>query len=733
MLRSRLVLEWALVALFGMLVAASVAYFGFASKLDNLLLDVAAPLRAAAPDDRIVIMEIDNDSLGTIGKWPWPRSVHARFLTQLKSYKPRVIAYDVLFLEPGPAPDDAALASALAGGAPTLLPVLYQVPGQNGASETLTLPVEPLRRAAAGIGEVNLMFDSDGLVRRAQLQTNAAGRNLPHLMEQTYRTVIGRPSRAFRRLQPVYAASHDASPLLPMNAVGSFRRVSYASLVNGDVPAAFLRDKIILVGGTADGMGDRYPVSAVAGSSMAGIEIQANLLNALMADRMIQPVARSTVTLFSAVPVLILMLLFWRFRPNANLALSLAFVGLIGTVSALALAVGGMWLPPSAALIGIVIAYPLWGWRRLQALSGFLIAQSQFLRAASDQPFTTSASQRPLDTIGRQAAELEGVISDMSDRRRFIADIIAGLPDAICVLDSSGAVALANPAALALFGPNAIGAAMTDLLARSGADHMNDGGEFRLPDGRSFLHRNVLFADRPGSITMLAETTLLRELGREREEMLEFLSHDMRAPQSAILMLLGNDAKVPMDAAAHGRIADYARKTLRLADDFVQLARLKAISETFEDVDIAAILSEAIDMAWPQAKARDVRITTSGLDAELFITGDASALLRALSNLIDNAIKYGPASGAVTCGLAVDRVAEHAHAVITISDNGPGLPLERAKNIFARFGDRGGTSTDGSGLGLAFVAAVVQRHDGEIVCDSNMPCGTCFTIRLPLA
>ncbi len=733
MLRSRLVLEWALVALFGMLVAASVAYFGLSGKLDNLLLDVAAPLRAAPPDDRIVIVEIDNDSLAAIGNWPWPRSVHARFLTQLKTYNPRVIAYDVLFLEPGPAADDAALAASLAGGAPTLLPVLYQVPGQNGASETLTLPVEPLRRAAAGVGEVNLMFDSDGLVRRAQLQTNAAGQNLPHLMEQTYRKANGAPSRSFERLQLAEATSHDALPLLPMHPVGSFRRLSYASLLNGNVPAAFLRNKVILVGGTADGMGDRYPVSAVAGSSMPGIEIQANLLNALMADRLIQPVARSTVVLFSALPVLILMMLFWRFRPNANLALSLAFLGLIGIASALALALGGIWLPPSAALIGIIIAYPLWGWRRLQALSGFMAAQSQFLRAASDQPFTASASSRPLDTIGRQAAELEGVISAMSDRRRFIADIISGLPDAICVLDRSGVVALANPAALALFGPDANGVAMTDLLVRLGADHVNDGEELRLPEGRSFLHRNVLFGDRPGSITMLAETTVLRELGREREEMLEFLSHDMRAPQSAILMLLGNDAKAPMDVAAHSRIADYARKTLRLADDFVQLARLKAIRETFEDVDIAAILSEAIDMAWPQAKARDVQIMTAGLDTEVFITGDASALIRALSNLIDNAIKYGPTSGTVTCGLSVDREAGPIVAIITISDNGPGLPPERAKNIFARFGDRGDTSTDGSGLGLAFVAAVVQRHGGAIVCDTIEPSGTCFTIRLPLA
>ena len=732
MLRSRLVLEWGLVALFGMTVSASIAYFGLANKIDNLLLDVAAPWHAAVPDDRILIVEIDNESLAIVGNWPWARSVHTKFLKQLNGHRPGVIAYDILFLEPGLAADDAALAASIANGAPTLLPVLYQVPGQNGASESLTMPIEPLLRAAAGVGEVNLLFDSDGLVRRAQLQTNAAGQTIPHLMEQLYRKASGKPSRAFQRLAGAPAASHDASPLLPLQTVGSFRRVSYASLLNNTVPAAFLRDKFILVGATAEGMGDRYPVSAMAGSTMAGIEIQANLLNALITDRLIQPSERATNVMLSVLPVLILMLLFWQFRPNANLALSLAFIVLILAVSGLALAFGGIWLPPSAALIGVVLAYPLWGWRRLHALSGFLVHQSQSLRSSSDQPVTNASSPRALDSLGRQAAELEGVISEMSDRRRFIADIIAGLPDAICVLDGSDLVGLANPAALSLFGPGTVGSNMSDLLANTHAERVLDGEELHLPDGRSFLVRNVALGDRPGSITMLAETTALRELGREREQMLEFLSHDMRAPQSAILMLLGGDSRQPVDAASHARIADYARKTLRLADDFVQLARLKAVTSTFEDLDLAALMSEAIDMAWPLATARNARIIAAGLDAEVFIKGDASALLRALSNLIDNAIKYGPISGEVSCVLSVDCDASAADASIIISDNGPGLPPERAKNIFARFGDRGEASTQGSGLGLAFVQAVIQHHGGSIACESNHRRGTCFTIRLPL-
>jgi CHASE2 domain-containing sensor protein/signal transduction histidine kinase len=729
LLRSRLVVEWTLVVLFGMLVAASTAWFGLADKLDNLMLDAAAPLRASPPDDRIIIVEIDNDSLAAVGNWPWLRTVHARFLTQLNAYKPRVVAYDVLFMEADSVADDAALATSLRSGAPTLLPVLYQVPGQNGARETIMRPIEPLRRAAAAVGQVNILFDSDGLVRRAQLQTDAAGERLPHLMELVYREAARVPSKAYQRFASDARGDGDRSPLVPMHAVGTFRRVSFASILNGHVPAAFLRDKIVLVGATAEGMGDRYPVSATAGSTMAGIEIQANLLNALIADRLIDSVPRALVALFSVLPVVALMMLFWRFRPNANLALSLGFVALILMISSAALAFGGVWFPPAAALFGVAIVYPIWGWRRLQALSGFLAQQSQFLRAGSGRTNRLGDASHPMDQIGRQAADLEGVIGDMNDRKRFVSDIIAGLPDAVCVLDDAGRVLLTNPAALALFGPDAVGVAMPDLLVRAGAGVVADGEELTLPNRRSFLLRNVLFGERSGSITVLAETTALRALGREREEMLEFLSHDMRAPQSAILMLLGNDTQKAIEPKSGARIADYARQTLRLADDFVQLARLKAVQPRFERMDIAAVANEAIDMAWPSANARNIKIDTSGLDTELEIDGDAGAWLRLLFNLIENAVKYCPAASIVNVAL----IAESDDVKITVSDNGPGLPADRAADVFARFGDRGAAAGPGSGLGLAFVKAVVDQHGGTVDCRTDPQRGTCFTIRLPVA
>jgi signal transduction histidine kinase/CHASE2 domain-containing sensor protein len=726
LLRNRLVFEWIAVALFGMLVAGASAWWGLTTKLDNLMLDVASPLRVAPPDDRILIVEIDNDTLAKHGNFPWARSVHAQFLDRAKAAGPRVIAYDILFLELMDAADDAAMAKAVGQGAPTYLPVLYQVPGENGASETLTLPFDPLPTAAKGLGEVNLLFDSDGLVRRAQLQTNAAGRAIPHLMELTYREVHGKPSAAHRRMLTDVTKATDEALYVPMAKVGTFRRLSYASVLASEVPPVFLKDKILLVGATADGMGDRYPVSAMAGSSMAGIEIQANLLNALIHDRFVQPVGRGAALGLSVLPVLALMLLFWRFKPTVNLLLSLAMIALVLAATLILITSNGLWFAPASALLGIILVYPLWGWRRLTALSGFIRQQAQFLRREEDVTGKRTRSA-PLDRLGRQAADLEAVIAETSDRKRFMADVIAGLPDAMVVLDDFGRVTLANPAAQALFGIVPEGAPIRDLLVKSGAGLIEPGEEASLPDGRSFILREVGFPDRAGSIMIFADTTEIRALGREREEMLEFLSHDMRAPQSAILMLLSEGNA--LDDSGKARIADNAKKTLRLADDFVQLARLKAIDLDFEDVDIAAVASEAIDSCWPQASAKEVTISGDGLDTEAFIRGDAGALIRALTNLIDNAVKYGPAKSEVRCDVTVRA----PNVIVTVSDQGPGLPPERLGDVFARFGGRGDTNEGGSGLGLAFVRAVVQRHGGDIDCASAPGMGTRFTISLPMA
>ncbi len=739
MLRSRLLIEWSAIALFAVAVIVASLYTGFTRRFDNLLYDAAAVWHAAPPDDRILIVEIDNRSLAEVGRWPWPRDIHARMIASLAEAQTAVTAYDILFVEPSVPAHDDALATAMATHKRVTLPVLYSSPGLNGADHDIALPIEPLAKASAGLGTVNLLFDQDGLVRRAQLETRTEAGSLQHLMEESYRVVMGKPSAAFKGLTaraPKGAAVDDdsGSLLIPFRPAGSFRHVSFSSVLSGEVPAGFLKGKIVLVGATADGQGDRYPVAAAAGSTMSGVEIQANLLNGMLNDRFIYKAPFWLALIFALVPALLLMLVFLRLRPTVNLLVSLAMIAAVLGVSLLGIALAGYWLPPGPALLGLLLVYPLWGWRRLEALSSFVFHEAKALRAEPGLALVRDTNQRGgLDTIAAEAMQLRHVIGELRGVRRFMSDVVTGFPDAICVVDDDGRVTLANTAAFDVLGPDSAGRPITELIERASPGHRAEADEITLADGRTLLIRTVPLTNDAGtdagSIIRLADISRLRDADREREELLEFLSHDMRAPQAAIITLLEGEKGKRADDPLLVKVEDNARKTLKLAEDFVQNARLSSADLHMEDVNIASAMAEAIDVVWPQAQRKKIEIVSEGLDLEAFITGDHSALVRAFTNLVDNAVKYSPDSTQVRCSVVLESA---ARVRCTVSDQGPGLPAGRTDDVFARFGARGDTKTTGSGLGLAYVKKVVDRHKGDIEWANDAGSGTRFTLHFPV-
>ena len=207
----------------------------------------------------------------------------------------------------------------------------------------------------------------------------------------------------------------------------------------------------------------------------------------------------------------------------------------------------------------------------------------------------------------------------------------------------------------------------------------------------------------------------------------------MRSPQVSILTLLGSsEAKAAVAAPVADRIAGYARRTLSLADNFVNLARAEADAYAAEVLDLGEVLLDAVDDLWPQSSARQIAVVAAETDGEVLVEGDRALLTRALINLVDNAIKYSPAGGRVDCAVRI----EDGQAVCTVADQGEGMSPAQLANLFKRFHrvrPKGGERIDGVGLGLSFVHAVVQRHGGRIDCASTLGQGASFTVRLPLA
>lgn len=377
---------------------------------------------------------------------------------------------------------------------------------------------------------------------------------------------------------------------------------------------------------------------------MPGVELQAHLLSALLAGRMIHEVPPVWMALLSVLPVLALMLGFWRWTPAMALRCSLGAILLVlgGSVAALLLA--GWWMPPGAMLAGLLLAYPLWGWRRLQAISDYVDVEIARFAAEKDLAVPRRARPLPSDVIEAQTAQLASAIDRIRDIRRFASDTIEHLPDAVLVTGIDERVTLANAAAIAMMGGKMVGYRVEDILATITAERHED--EITTGDGRRVViarapleHAN---GQHSGWILRLVDITTIREAERTREEVLQLLSHDMRSPQASIITMVEGPqgADLPRDMAS--RIARHARRTMSLADGFVQLARAQAAP--FEPVEImlADMLIEAADDLLPLAREKGLTIALEGTEEPVFLVAEPQMLLRAFTNLIDNAIKYSP-------------------------------------------------------------------------------------------
>ena len=149
-----------------------------------------------------------------------------------------------------------------------------------------------------------------------------------------------------------------------------------------------------------------------------------------------------------------------------------------------------------------------------------------------------------------------------------------------------------------------------------------------------------------------------------------------------------------------------------------------------DEVFLWPLLEDVLLDMEPLAKAHAIHVHLSG-DPEVMIRGDNALLVVAFRNLIENAIRYNRSGGTVTVHLA----REPGWATITITDTGIGMSEEEITHIFERF-YRGQAARalyrNGSGLGLALAAHIVQLHGGEIRGESTPGVGSTFTVRLPL-
>ena len=231
-----------------------------------------------------------------------------------------------------------------------------------------------------------------------------------------------------------------------------------------------------------------------------------------------------------------------------------------------------------------------------------------------------------------------------------------------------------------------------------------------------------------------AYTQLQIQSADERRRFLRRLDHELKNPLTAIRAGLANLAEAPSSEArqdAFHSVEAQALRLSRLAADLRKLAELETRMVERSPVDIGHLLQEAFDITsdHPEAGQRHFTISIPQAPWPLpVISGDQDLLFLAIHNLLDNALKFTRPGDTIEL-----RAFEDGSTVaIEIADTGPGISEEDLPHVWEElYRGMGARGIPGSGLGLALVRAVAERHNGQVNLRSRAGQGTVFTLKLP--
>ena len=222
---------------------------------------------------------------------------------------------------------------------------------------------------------------------------------------------------------------------------------------------------------------------------------------------------------------------------------------------------------------------------------------------------------------------------------------------------------------------------------------------------------------------------------RYAEHYIQTLTHEMKSPLAAIrgaAELL--DEQMPQETR-HRFLENIRAETARserLINRLLELAPIESRSrlETTVEVDLAALVAQAIDQASPLAEVAGVAIQLDVPDSPLLLPGDAFILRAAVTNLLENALDFSPKGTAIQVQL---RTAD-GHAELTLRDHGPGIPDYARDKVFERFYSlrHHAAGRKGTGLGLTLVREAAELHRGSIILAPAEGGGTLATLTLPL-
>jgi signal transduction histidine kinase len=226
----------------------------------------------------------------------------------------------------------------------------------------------------------------------------------------------------------------------------------------------------------------------------------------------------------------------------------------------------------------------------------------------------------------------------------------------------------------------------------------------------------------------------LKEHIDRQKQFVSNVSHELRTPLAAIKGYSEYLADEVMgDPSLDKVIYHLNNETSRLTNmvnDLLQMSRLDSFNEifTFKKINFSILLSETVEKLRDRAESQGIEFSCD-IYPNLFVKGDRDKLVQVLVNVLDNSIKYSPEKTPVKINLSADS----KNSIVTITDEGMGIPGEDLNKVFERFYRASNVNgIAGTGLGLAICKEIIEKHHGQITMNNAESGGTEVTMLLPL-
>jgi len=313
--------------------------------------------------------------------------------------------------------------------------------------------------------------------------------------------------------------------------------------------------------------------------------------------------------------------------------------------------------------------------------------------------------------------------------------LLDAIPGGVVVLDRHGMVAEANASALELLGTPLQQQAWRDIVQRAFLPEL-DQGELKTTDGRQFSISTRPLGYAPGQVLLLSDVTQTRELQRTAQQnlhlvtmgkMMASLAHQIRTPLASSMLYLSQCVDGTLDQETSQTFCQKALARTRHIETLINDMLVFAHGGQFVSTrfSINDLVSELNELLLPQLQQRSATLILDGQECAVELQGNKDALLGALANICMNALQACEQEPRIEIAIATTI---HGLLSISLRDNGCGMDRNTREHIFDPFFS---TKTDGTGLGLAVVKAVIESHQGRIAVFSRPGGGCRFRIFLP--